>query len=225
MNERVVQELKDYLKYKMQLAIMFTYDSEKQKQAVKYLSNISNLKDYNEFITPYAENNLIDNYCKSNLFTILGMVRENNKESIECVNDIYRKVNSQRRNCSINLYRREFFCRYNNRSEDIDVLVEDNIPNLREAILLDQDIIYSHVFSSEEEFNDEYLDMFAKNDYYFSSLGSILEEKTFLENDIKFMTTIKKVAQRKYELASSLYDKIKTKSLVRFFKKEIRKLN
>ena len=55
MNEGVVQELKDYLKYKMQLAIMFTYDSEKQKQAVKYLSNISNLKDYNEFINGVLE--------------------------------------------------------------------------------------------------------------------------------------------------------------------------
>lgn len=226
MREEIVQELKEYLKYKMQLAIMFTYDIERQKRAVKFLSDKNNLEEYRNFIIPYAKNNWIDDYCKNNMFIILSMVREvnNNKELREIINDIYRQVNSQRRNCSIDLYRREFFCRYDDRVRDIDDLVEVNIPRLREAIVLDQDILYSHIFVDEETFDETYLNIFAQNDYYYSCLGSILEEKTILEEDIKFMTTIKKVTERKYELATNLYAKIKTKSLIRFFKKEIKKL-
>lgn len=209
---------KDYYNKTKFLSIIFTYNKDMQINEARFLSNKENLKVFQNMVEYFAEHNLLDNFCKTNIFNILNILRYDispkDIEIINIINSIYNKVNVQMYDYSINFYRNEYIKRYVKIDYRLDEFVYSSINNIRESMLLDPLVFSTHVFDDKNIF-DNYVEYFATNKNYLNSITSIVKDNPYLIVNKNFLERFKLVLIEQNRINKSIISKIYVKKLIK----------
>lgn len=210
--------LEKYFTEKRYLAIMFNDNREEQQLLANFLSDENNLKTFKALVEYFSEHRLLDDFCKKNIFDILNILRHDicpkNIEVINTVNSIYNNVNSQIQDCSINFYRNEYVKRYGKINFKLDDLVNSKKEEIRKSVLLDPLVIVTHLFIDETTFS-AYIENFALDSNYLSSIVAIIQDNPFLVENKLFLNRFKNVIIKQSELNKSVINKFRTNKLVK----------
>lgn len=206
-----------YTKIKF-LSLLFIQNNKAEIDAAKFLSNKENLQIFQNMVEYFAEHNLLDDFCKSNIFNILNILRYDispkDIEIINIINSIYNKVNVQMYDYSINFYRNEYIKRYDKIDDRLDEFVYSSISNIRESMLLDPLVFSTHIFDDKNIFNN-YVEYFATNKNYLNSITSILKDNPYLIVNKNFLERFKLVLIEQNKINKSIIKKIQVKCLIK----------
>jgi len=214
-----------YYLHKLLVSLMF--DNEKQSyKEVLWVYDISVLRVFKQIVSEFVKHNFLEMHIKDNIYSFLMYGRnikdKFNEEKINIINEITIILNCQKEDKSLNFYIEQLLDRRENLNQLKKLCLNDILQEIKyvdESIYNDFIVLVSHGDdTSDEDFNNVYLENLVENNYYYESLNVILKECPSLFKNKLFVSRVKKV------LESNTYVDNNFKKINRKFKHLVKKV-
>lgn len=219
------EDLVTYRMRKVIETIIFNfYENDYEDKEDFDLLTVESLRNVVEYL---ASQNYLSESVKDNINNYLMRARyfedENRSKRIELINETIGFMNSQKGDDSLIFYRLQLFDRrkelkylFNSTNEEI----KEEIENVHDSICHDLYVLIGQSFlTSDKEFEEEYLSLFAESNYYYESLNMFLKENPTVFKDELFYSRMMQVINLNNELYNS------DKKILKMNKKLLKKID
>ena len=217
----------DLITYRMRKVIetiIFNfYENDYEDKEDFDLLTVESLRNVVEYL---ASQNYLSESVKNNINNYLMRARyfedENISKRIELINDTIGFMNSQNIDQSLIFYRLQLFDRrrefkYLFKLNDREI--KEEIENVHESICYDLYVLIGQSnLTSDKEFEEEYLPLFAESNYYYESLNIFLKENPTVFKEELFYSRMMRVINLNNELCND-------KQIFKMNKKVLKKID
>lgn len=202
----------NYVLYKMFLSIIFNPNKDILKEC-DWICEIDSLVALKKVIEYLKNNNMLSRDIKGNIYNYLGIIRDIKdeykvKRNI-VIGEMIQILNLTEDTQALDFYQNEIYKRRSNIKHIFSVDPRDilsNIELINTSIQFDTEVLLSHSkFISEDIFDQDYLELFANNVFYYESLSALLYEYPGIFKDELFYNRILKVFNYAYSINKNKY--------------------
>lgn len=219
------EDLVTYRMRKVIETIIFNfYENDYEDKEDFDLLTVESLRNVVEY---YTSQNYLSEDVKNNIHNYLTRARyfedENRSKRIALINDTIGFMNSQIKDDSLIFYRLQLY----DRRRDFKYLfkatneeIRKEIENVHDSICNDLYVLVGQsLLTSDQEFEEEYLPLFANSNYYYESLNMFLKENPTVFKDELFYSRMMRVINLNNELHNN------DKDISKMNKKLIKKID
>lgn len=199
----------DLITYRMRKVIetiIFNfYENDYEDKEDFDLLTVESLRNVVEYLT---SQNYLSESVKENINNYLMRARyfedENRSKRIQLINDTIGFINTQKEDGSLIFYRLQLFDRrkeFKYLFKSTNDEIKQEIENVHDSICHDLYVLIGQSnLTSDKEFEEEYLPLFAESNYYYESLNIFLKENPTVFRDKLFYNRMMKVINLNNEL-------------------------